>query len=76
MSTGFDTVTNKSPEWDVRIFNKSYKPEDAYSHLDADAAVIDSGWYQIPCSAIGMLKLKIDDSIYKKSIAGFRNFSG
>ena len=71
MTTGFDTVVNKSPEYEVRIFNKSYKPEDAYSHLDADAAVIDSGWYQIPSSAIGMLKLKIDDSIYKKSTADF-----
>lgn len=69
--TGFDTVVNKGPEYEIRIFNKSYKPEDAYSHLDADAAVIDSGWYQIPSSAIGMLKLKIDDSIYKKSTAGF-----
>lgn len=71
MTTGFDTVVNKSPEYDIRIFNKTYKPEDAYSHLDADASVIDSGWYQIPSSAIGLEKLKIDDSIYKKSTAGF-----
>lgn len=65
------TIINRTPVYDVKIFNTSYNPENAYSHLDADASVLDSGWYQIPSSAIGMLKCKVDDSIYKKTTAEF-----
>ena len=64
-------ITNRTPTFKVEIFNNTYNPEDAHGTLDADASTLDSGWYQIPESTVGMLRLKVDDSIYKKTIAEF-----
>ena len=64
-------IVNRTPTFKVEIFNNTYNPEDAHGTLDADASILDSGWYQIPDSTVGMLRLKVDDSIYKKTIAEF-----